>query len=399
MIPFTFHPSANPRDILRRPAEDLTDPAAIPSLTRRTQALPCYANPMLGLSPRAASYTWTASFVLLLLYVAYLIRGTLFILTVSILFAYLLYPLVDYLNGHLPSRSRTPALAIVYLTLVGLLVLLGIEVGSQAAEQAASLSQRAPELLEKLKQQPPSGDLPTSVRALQLTVFGTLQSYVYKHYNEFVAALPKVTLEVLRASTSLIYIVIIPVLSFFILKDGRTMRDEILSLIDPGHARELVDELFADVHLLLLQYMRALFSLCAITFVTFAIVLSVMGVPYAILLASIAFPLEFIPLIGPLIAAIVIITVTALAGGVHVLWVVLFLAIYRLLQDYVISPRLMSAGVELHPLLVILGVFAGEQLAGIPGTFLSVPVLALLRVVYHRLRIWQFSRRDTALVS
>ena len=354
---------------------------------------------MLGLSPRAASHTWTAAFVLLLLYIAYLIRGTLFILVVSILFAYLLYPLVDYLNGHLPSRSRTPALVIVYLTLIGLLIFAGIEIGSQAAEQAASLSQRAPELLEKLKQQPPTGALPSSVRSLQQTVFGTMQSYVTKHYNDFVSVLPKVTLEVLRASTNLIYLVIIPVLSFFILKDGRTMRDEILSLIDPGHARELVDELFADVHLLLLQYMRALFSLCAITFVTFALVLSVMEVPYAILLASIAFPLEFIPLVGPLIAAVVIIAVTAFAGSGHVLWVILFLFVYRMVQDYVISPRLMSAGVELHPVLVILGVFAGEQLAGIPGTFLSVPVLALLRVIYRRLRLWQFSRRDTPLVS
>ncbi len=354
---------------------------------------------MLGLSPRAASYTWTASFVLLTLYISYLIRGTLFVLIVSILFAYLLYPLVDYLNGHLPSRSRTPALAIVYLALIGLLVLLGVEVGSKAAEQAASLSQRAPELLEKLKQQPPTGALPTSLRSLQQTVLGTLQTYVYRHYNDFVSSIPKFTLEVLRASTSLIYLIIIPVLSFFILKDGRTMRDEILSLIDPGHARELVDELFVDVHLLLLQYMRALFSLCTITFVTFAVVLSLMGVPYAILLASIAFPLEFIPLIGPLIAAIIIIAVTAFAGGEHVLWVVLFLFVYRMLQDYAVSPRLMSTGVELHPLLVILGVFAGEQLAGIPGTFLSVPVLALLRVIYRRLRLWQFARRDTALIS
>jgi predicted PurR-regulated permease PerM len=148
-----------------------------------------------------------------------------------------------------------------------------------------------------------------------------------------------------------------------------------------------------------LQYMRALFSLCAITFVTFAFALSLMGVPYAILLASIAFPLEFIPLVGPLIAAIIIVAVTALAGGAHVLWVLLFLFVYRMLQDYVISPRLMSTGVELHPMLVILGVFAGEQVAGIPGTFLSVPVLALLRVIYRRLRIWQFSRRDTPLVS
>lgn len=354
---------------------------------------------MLGLSPRAAAYTWTASLVLLLLYVAHTIRGTLFILTVSILFAYLLYPLVDFLNTHLPSRSRTPALAIVYLILIGFLIFGIAEIGSQAAEQAAALSQRAPELLEKLKQQPSGSSLPTSIRSLQQTVFGTLQSYVYKHYNEFVAVIPKLTLEVLRASTNLIYIVIIPVLSFFILKDGRTMRDEIVSLIDPRQSRELVQELFADVHLLLLQYMRALFSLCAITFVTFAIVLSVMGVPYAILLASIAFPLEFIPLIGPLIAATTILGVTALAGGGHFLWVLVFLFAYRMIQDYVISPRLMSSGVELHPLLVILGVFAGGEIAGIAGTFLSVPVLALLRVVYHRLSVWQAGQRATAIVS
>ena len=351
---------------------------------------------MLGLSARAGRYTWTAALVLLLLYVTYIIRGTLFILTVSLLFAYLLYPIVDYLNNHLPSRSRAPALAIVYLTLVGALVFLGAEVGSQVAEQAASLGQRAPEFLEKLKSQPMA--LPGAVRSMQQTVFGTLENYAYKHYNEFVALLPKVTLEVLRASTNLIYLVIIPVLSFFILKDGRTMRDELLSLIDSGSNRELVKEIVADVHLMLLQYMRALFTLCAITFVTFALVLSLMGVPYAILLATIAFPLEFIPLIGPLIAAVTILAVTALTGG-HVLWVLVFLGAYRMVQDYVISPRLMSSGIELHPMLVILGVFAGGEIAGIAGTFLSVPVLALLRVVYHRIRVWQFSRRQSPIAA
>jgi predicted PurR-regulated permease PerM len=62
-----------------------------------------------------------------------------------------------------------------------------------------------------------------------------------------------------------------------------------------------------------------------------------------------------------------------------------FLAVYRIIQDYVISPHLMSAGMELHPLLVIFGVFAGEQMAGVPGAFLSVPVMAVLRLLYKRL--------------
>jgi len=109
-------------------------------------------------------------------------------------------------------------------------------------------------------------------------------------------------------------------------------------------------------------------------------------VPDSMLLASIAFPLEFVPLVGPMIAAVIIVVVTIMSSYQGVLWVVVFLGCYRVFQDYVLSPRLMSKGVELHPLLVIFGVFAGGEIAGVAGIFLSVPVLALLRLLYHRMR-------------
>ena len=64
----------------------------------------------------------------------------------------------------------------------------------------------------------------------------------------------------------------------------------------------------------------------------------------------------------------------------------IFLLAYRMFQDYILSPHLMGQGVELHPLLVLFGVFAGAEVAGIPGTFLSVPVLALVRILYLRIR-------------
>jgi predicted PurR-regulated permease PerM len=57
-----------------------------------------------------------------------------------------------------------------------------------------------------------------------------------------------------------------------------------------------------------------------------------------------------------------------------------------LFQDYVLSPQLLSSGIEIHPLLVLFGVLAGEQVAGIPGMFFSVPVIAALRIVIVRLR-------------
>jgi predicted PurR-regulated permease PerM len=63
-----------------------------------------------------------------------------------------------------------------------------------------------------------------------------------------------------------------------------------------------------------------------------------------------------------------------------------FWGCFRVVQDYVLNPYLMSSGIELHPLLVLFGVLAGEALAGIPGMFFSVPVLAILRVIYNHLR-------------
>ncbi|MGD1096876.1 MAG: AI-2E family transporter [Bryobacteraceae bacterium] len=76
----------------------------------------------------------------------------------------------------------------------------------------------------------------------------------------------------------------------------------------------------------------------------------------------------------------------AFTGYPHLLWIVIFLVVYRIFQDYVLSPYLMSSGVEIHPMLVLFGVLAGEQLAGIPGMFFSVPIMAALRVIYVRLR-------------
>ena len=64
----------------------------------------------------------------------------------------------------------------------------------------------------------------------------------------------------------------------------------------------------------------------------------------------------------------------------------IFLAVYRVFQDYVLSPYLMSSGVEIHPLLVLFGVLAGEQIGGVPGMFFSVPIMAALRVIFVRLR-------------
>ena len=338
---------------------------------------------MLGFNRRAASYTWTAALVLLLLCLVYLVRSTVFIFILALLFAYLLAPLVDLLDRFLPSRTRTPALALAYVIFVGAVIVVGIQIGSRVADEANTFAKKLPEMLAKW--QKPSPQASDGVNSLKDQIIGKVRDQIEQGSNDLVSALPRAGLKALTVASDLIFVVIIPILAFFFLKDGRMMRQHILDLVDEGPRRALLDDLLADVNLLLASYMRALVLLATATFTAYSIFFAIEGVPYAVLLATVAGMLEFIPMVGPLTAGAIILIVAAL-GGVNVLVVLTFLLAYRLFQDYILSPHLMGQGVELHPLFVLFGVFAGAEVAGIAGTFLSVPVLALIRIVYFRIR-------------
>ncbi len=328
--------------------------------------------------PVAARATWTAALTLLLLAAVYLIRGTLFLFAVALLFAYLLFPLVNQISGRLPPKNRTPALALTYLLVIGLLATIAIFVGSHVAGEARQLAAEPPDVkafLQRLQ----------GAHPILAPTIGTAEGRIRQQLGEIVSGAPRFSLRVLAASANLIDLIVIPILSFFMLKDGERICAGILLLFSPGKSRAGASRAIAAVHSLLLSYMRSLLLLCCTVLVVFSVVLSAMGVQYALLFASIAFFCEFVPLVGPLTAAAVIIAVSAITGYPHLWWLVAFLGIFRILQDYIISPRLMGKGVELHPLLVIFGVFAGAEIAGVAGIFLSVPVLALARLALSML--------------
>src|SRR3954466_5399070 len=100
---------------------------------------------MLGIDSRAARYTWSAAAVLLLLALVYIVRKTLFIFILAVLFAYLLSPLVNLLDRLFgASKRRTPALALSYVILVGMMVLAATQIGSRVANEAKDLTKALP---------------------------------------------------------------------------------------------------------------------------------------------------------------------------------------------------------------------------------------------------------------
>jgi predicted PurR-regulated permease PerM len=341
---------------------------------------------LLGLDRHAARCTWTAILVLLLAELLFLIRETLFIFVVALLFAYLLWPLVRLLDRWLPGRSKVLALTLVYLAIVAFLIVIGIALGSRIVQEANALAAGLPELL--LKFQPPIA--PSAAHyalPLKMTVISTVQQQLANHSRDILAVLSNAALRVISHAESLIFAILVPILSFFFLKDGQEMRTSVLGILAEGSRRDMVERIASDLHVLLAQYMRALVLLGVVASLTYGLFFMLVGVPYGILLAAVAFPLEFVPLVGPLAGATIVLLVAGLSGSHHLLAIFAFLVAFRFFQDYIVSPHLLSAGMKLHPLLIIFGVLAGGSIAGVAGCFLSVPVLATLRIVYRQLLI------------
>lgn len=353
---------------------------------------------MLGIDSRAARITWTVIVTLIFLWIVYQVRQTIFLFIVALLFAYLLWPLVDYLDKRLPGRSRTPALVIVYSLLITALVILGIEIGSRAIQQANTLANKIPEFLAYLQKPAAHGHAADMKPGRSLAEWaGPL---VANYLKNLASLLPQAGLKILSLAKDLIFIILVPVLAFFFLKEGRSMRTPVLRLLGSGHParQELLESVARDLDVLLGRYMRALVILVAIAFCAYGLFLALMKVHYAILLAAIAGPLEFIPVVGPFVAFVIIMVVGGLTAPHRLIWILLFLIIFRLFQDYFMSPRIMSKQVKLHPLLVILGVLAGGEIAGVAGAFLSVPVMATLRVIYIHLMRRQIQIPESTVV-
>src|SRR3954451_4674474 len=105
---------------------------------------------MLGIDYRAARYTWTAAAVLLLLYLVYMIRSTLFVFALALLFAYLLSPLVNMLDRAIPRPgTRTLALTLAYLIFLSVVAFIGFHVVTEVVAQAGNLTKKMPEMLTK----------------------------------------------------------------------------------------------------------------------------------------------------------------------------------------------------------------------------------------------------------
>lgn len=346
-------------------------------------------------TPKVRSIVRVVVITLLILFVAGFISGILtsltylfFLIVLSIFFAYLIEPLVQMIRRPFENMtydkymSRPLAIATAYLivfTTLGITItLLTPIVVKQAQELSTSLPGYAKSIQERFK------DISTRYERYQIPE--AVQTQINEKASGIVGSIGSEVGNFLISSLYFIpWLILVPILAFFFLKDANLFRVSLLRVFPSGDWRTRIESIIHDVNTTLAAYVRAQLISCVLIGTLCTIAFYVLGVNYALLLGVMAGTFEFIPLIGPLTIALIVIIVASLESTSEAIYVAIFLGVLRILQDYVFYPRIVREGIHLHPLAIILSVLAGEQVAGIPGVFLSIPVVALLTVVYKHI--------------
>jgi predicted PurR-regulated permease PerM len=325
-----------------------------------------------------------------LLWVIYKLTAVLLLLVLSIFFAYLVAPLVDIverpvrLGGRIVRMPRGLAIAVVYLFLF-MTVGAGIyflapqlaaqfpEFKQQAVGYYKSISSASDRINQYFTQHRMPAGVVKAVNDSLLSVIakgGEVASLALEHALGWIIFLP--------------WLVLIPILGFFLLKDADSFRRSALAMLPRGRLRWRGDEFFEDINSTLAAYIRAQLTACFVIGAICSIGFALIGFPSPLVLGMLAGMFEFVPLVGPLSVAIVVALLALLQSGLGMAFVVLlFLGVLRVVQDYVIYPRIIGRGIHLHPLAVILAILAGAEIAGVAGIFLAIPAIAILTVSYR----------------
>jgi predicted PurR-regulated permease PerM len=314
-------------------------------------------------------------------------RRILIVFLLAIFFAYLLEPLVSRLEMWTAVSRGSRALAIleVYVILGIALAVIFTVIGGKIVEEARSLAGALPGLFERVS----SGQIVTQFGSSRGWSYATqmrLQQFLASHTNVLLGWVRSVGARAANLAANAIWVVLILILAVFFLKDGRRIMDKVLEMFNRSQQKRFLEGITDDLSEMLAHYIRMQLVLAGLSMAAYMGVLSLLRVPYAAAVGAIAGGLEFIPVVGPLVGAVSIVGVAFLTNSHRVLIVTVFLGVWRLVQDYVTTPRLMSTKLQLHPLAVIFAVLVGGEIGGVIGVYLSIPIAAALRIVWRR---WQ----------
>lgn len=338
-------------------------------------------------------------FILLLLWALFSI---LLPLIVGFILAYQLLPLIRSVEKRLPNVGLHPQLKrvviilVIYLFSLAVILLMVFYIITVMGKSLLSLAQDAPKIipsaLAMIKQWLKTIPLLHSP-ANQARIDGLLLNAGVSLGNALDAFLTQ-GVELLKASSGTILgFTIMPIFTFFILKDWSKLRDGSYALL-PSWSRAHARNVFSIVQNVTGRYIRGQLLLGLILGLCTGTMLFILKIDFALPLAVFAGLMEMVPMIGPYLGAGLGILVTLSTAPAKVLWVILGYAVFSVAENNLLVPKIQGSQMEIHPAFIILLSFLGAYFAGVLGFIVILPLTMTMIGIVKYLRD---SARDGAI--
>lgn len=323
-------------------------------------------------------------------YVLYMLKGALFPFIIGGMLAYILYPVVTRLEHLMPWRKRRPGLSrvtailMVYVAAIGLVVGVLIVVIPPAFQQSKEFIDSFPDFFERARttiegwNEQYASRIPEDIR-LQI-------EERFQDAGSILAAAGQNVLSrtlgaVSHALTIVLGLAAVPVFLYYLLKDRESLLKSTVSIFPPN-AREHARNVITIVNDVFAAYVKAQLFLGLVVGVMVFLGLFFLGIRFAVLLGVLAGLFELMPIIGPWLGAIPGILVTLATSPEDIVWVILLYLGIQLFENLLLLPRVQSHALKVHPIVIIMVIVIGSEVAGLWGVVLGPPLAAAVKGVF-----------------
>jgi predicted PurR-regulated permease PerM len=311
--------------------------------------------------------------IVLGIWLLYMIRNVIGILFVALILTTGITPWVDWMENR--KIPRVVGTVILYALLLGLFSLIVILIIPPLTEQIGQIISAFPQYydkiiqgFERLKNVSPESSLVNNIQQSLQTLNNSLSKVAGGIFSGLVT--------VFGGFASFLSIMVIT----FYLTQERNNGKKIIQSIAPTQYQPYLAHLSNRISVKLGSWLRGQLMLCVIIFVVSYVGLLILGVRYALVLALIAGFFEFIPFIGPVVAAVPALFLSFAQSPIKALLVLILYIVIQQLENQLIVPKVMQKSTGLNPVVVIIAMLIGARLGGIMGVMLAVPIAAIIQV-------------------
>lgn len=306
-----------------------------------------------------------------------------FTLLVSIIIAYALNPIINYLEEK--NISRLYGVLLVYLSILAILFILAFSVIPRSGEEIIRLIDNLPRYLNQLsnmvdniytKYYSTLGDLPPVFKGLETVVMDNivnLESSLSNGIENFVTG-------IISLATKVVSIVLTPILTLYFLVDKDYFKEKIINIIPKQYRKDIL-YLASTIDISLTKFIRGRLIMSLYVGVCVTLLLLIMNIEFAIVIGIITGLFDIIPYIGPFIGFVPAVFFAFISKPIKGFWVSIIFILIQWTENNIVAPKILGENVGLHPMVILLSIIIGGGIFGVLGMIISVPLVAVTRIV------------------